>query len=322
MKAVQTTAAGRLFILGVVCALAALTAPMAAAHPGGSKCTGEFELRGNSIEGECHTTFQGFPIGMAGVYDAEPTNTTTPKTKAAEVHIEVMAQMADGAQRPLGVECTQYDAVGEARCRFEYNPVGESVTGPEPMPEEIVAIICKAHSHARFSHNALPAGKFACWSTDESREDLEADGWFEDAGFKGDPDVEPDPEPEPEPGPLAPFQDTAAKGLITTVPINTYLPSTLPVSRSLGLTYVNADILDHDVVAYEAKRPDGSAPWCGTFEDMEDPSAVECPLFWSPLIPSGETTPVLGLQDTKVGESYSFYCSIHPSMRGTIQVVE
>ena len=112
-------------------------------------------------------------------------------------------------------------------------------------------------------------------------------------------------------------------GQITTVPFNTYAPGTIVVSRSLGLTYTNLDTASHDVVARDAKRADGSAPWCADFEDPEDPGASDCPLFWSELIAGGGTqTPVLGLQDTKPGAAYTFYCSIHPYMTGTMQVVE
>jgi plastocyanin len=326
MKAGRTTAAGRFVIIGTMLALGALAgAPAAPAHEGGSKCTAELELRGNTWENTCSTTFQGFPIGLAGVYDSAP-GSEDPKTKPAEIHVEVMAQMADGAQRPLGVECEEITK-GEARCNLEYNPLGTPVSGPEPVPEEVVAIVCKAHSHAKFTRLAPPAGRFACWTTDAAREDLKADGWFADNGFEEDPDVEPDPEPKPEPeptpGPLAPLTGLGVSGRVTTVPFNTYLPSSIQVSRSLGLTYVNVDTARHDVVALEARRPDGSAPWCGSFENPEDPDAKDCPLFWTPLIPGGGSeTPVLGLEDTKAGESYAFYCSIHPYMTGTLEVVE
>jgi len=124
-------------------------------------------------------------------------------------------------------------------------------------------------------------------------------------------------------GPFGPLAGSPLTSVVTTVPFNTYAPDTLVVSRSLGLTYVNADTASHDVVAYSAKRPDGSAPWCDAFEDTYAPASVDCPLFWSELIPGGGSVErVQGLQDTVVGREYEFYCSIHPYMRGTIKVVE
>lgn len=124
------------------------------------------------------------------------------------------------------------------------------------------------------------------------------------------------------PDPFGPLAETGLSSVITTVPVNTYAPDTVPVVRSLGLKYVNLDAARHDVVALDATRPDGSAEWCDAYENPDDPEAEDCPLFWSPLIPGGGSeTMVQGLDDTEAGTSYSFFCSIHPYMVGKLEVV-
>lgn len=299
----------------VVCA----AAPSASAHAGGSWCAGTLAERGGSYEGSCTVPFQGWPVGVAGVFDSDPADLTEIDTKPAEIHIELIAKLANGVSRPLGVECIE-TTTGVARCSAEDNPLGTPLTGPEPAPAEIVSLTCSGHSHAAYSRLAPPAGAFACWSTDEARAHLEEDHWFSDNGFSTEPPAEEEP---PAPGLLDPLGGSPLTGVVTTVPVNTYAPDTLVVSRTLGLKYVNVDTARHDVVALEAKRPDGSAPWCGDFENTENPAVHDCPLFWTPLIPGGGSeTPVLGLEDTAVGESYAFFCSIHPYMTGTIEVVE
>ena len=68
-------------------------------------------------------------------------------TKAAEIHLELMAKLAAGPPRPIGVEC-QETTKGVARCTTEYNPFGTPLSAPEPAPSEIVGIWCAGHSHA------------------------------------------------------------------------------------------------------------------------------------------------------------------------------
>ena len=46
-----------------------------------------------------------------------------------------------------------------------------------------MSLACNAHTHARYSKLYPPSGAFACWSTQEAKDDLVADGWFEDNGF-------------------------------------------------------------------------------------------------------------------------------------------
>ena len=68
-----------------------------------------------------------------------------------------------------------------------------------------------------------------------------------------------------------------------------------------SLNFVNLDVAKHDVTAVE-KGPDGK------------------PLFSTPLIDLGETAPVEGLDRVTSGQTYEFFCSIHPGMRGNLSV--
>jgi plastocyanin len=67
------------------------------------------------------------------------------------------------------------------------------------------------------------------------------------------------------------------------------------------LSYVNLDAVQHDVTS-DQKGSDGR------------------PLFFSKLSGLGEVSPVQGLDKVQSGQSYGFYCSIHPGMRGTLVV--
>ncbi len=83
------------------------------------------------------------------------------------------------------------------------------------------------------------------------------------------------------------------------------------------VTYTNADIVKHDVV--HDPRADGisgpaNQPWCKRY-----PKGA-CPVFWSEQIGVGESTPVLGLDNVESGTAYTFYCTIHPNMTGTVTV--
>jgi plastocyanin len=137
-----------------------------------------------------------------------------------------------------------------------------------------------------------------------------------------------------EPNPFETLGSAGVTGVVVSYPFERYAPDPVLVSRSLGLRYVNLDTGWHNVVALDARRPDGSAPWCKNYPaDPEQPGVEQCPLFWTPLLPPGGSDPsyvtdrrsdymVEGLQDTKVGEKYTYYCEIHPLMKVTIEVVE
>lgn len=82
-----------------------------------------------------------------------------------------------------------------------------------------------------------------------------------------------------------------------------------------GLTFVNGDIQPHNVIANEtflSKKVAKKNAWC------KDYPKGKCPAFWSETVPLGETAEVLGLENLTTGEQYSFFCSIHPAMVGTL----
>jgi plastocyanin len=66
------------------------------------------------------------------------------------------------------------------------------------------------------------------------------------------------------------------------------------------LQYTNLDVVQHDVVSEKKRRGR--------------------PLFSTPLTSLGETEAVKGLKRVKSGQTYGFYCSIHPGMRGQLVV--
>jgi plastocyanin len=67
------------------------------------------------------------------------------------------------------------------------------------------------------------------------------------------------------------------------------------------LSFLNLDAVQHDVTS-DAKAPDGK------------------PLFHSALAGLGENKPIDGLDNVKSGQTYGFYCSIHPGMTGQLIV--
>jgi plastocyanin len=128
--------------------------------------------------------------------------------------------------------------------------------------------------------------------------------------------------------------DTKLQTFVFAYPVEHYGPQDLQVSKSAGLCYVNLDLEWHDVVALNATRPSDSAPWCVNFPpDPDDPTRETCPLFWTPLIAPGGNDPlglanrqhdveVQGLEDAQVGQTYTYFCSIHPFMTGTITITQ
>lgn len=104
-------------------------------------------------------------------------------------------------------------------------------------------------------------------------------------------------------GPLAQFY-----GYVTPVVI---------VEPGGQLAYSNIDIVQHDVV--QDVGADGIAnkkrdPWCKRFKKKE------CPLFWSARAGLGDTVDVKGLNNLESGSIYSFYCTLHPGMKGKVVV--
>lgn len=96
-----------------------------------------------------------------------------------------------------------------------------------------------------------------------------------------------------------------------------YLTPVMVVERGGELGYANFDIVQHDVV--HDVTEDGIAnkkkdKWCRNFD------RGECPLFWSARAGLGEEVPVRGLRNVKSGEIYTFFCTLHPGMKGRLVV--
>ena len=90
-----------------------------------------------------------------------------------------------------------------------------------------------------------------------------------------------------------------------------YTTPVAPYMSGNEMTFVNGDSVLHDVVA-SVYRKKADKPWCSKFPDGK------CPLFWSPLVGLGGTTPISGLEDLESGQMYPFYCTLHPAMKGNI----
>lgn len=98
---------------------------------------------------------------------------------------------------------------------------------------------------------------------------------------------------------------------------HTYSPPVVVTQKGGRLTYLNFDIVQHDVV--QDPRVDGISgpkkkPWCTAFKKGA------CPVFWTPKIGVAQQTDVLGLESVKPGQIYSFYCTLHASMKGKLVV--
>lgn len=96
-----------------------------------------------------------------------------------------------------------------------------------------------------------------------------------------------------------------------------FLPPVVVIEEGEGITYTNADIAPHDLVAdghFLGKKAARKTRWCSGFDKGK------CPLFWSPKIGAGESTEVEGLERVRSGEQYGFLCTVHPNMQGTLIV--
>jgi plastocyanin len=91
-----------------------------------------------------------------------------------------------------------------------------------------------------------------------------------------------------------------AEGQISAGPPNMYLTPAVTIDQGEPVTFVNADAVEHDVLARDA-GPDGK------------------PLFRSELIGFAQAAPVEGTEYLVTGD-YTFICSIHPQMEGTLTV--
>ncbi|HET6816455.1 MAG TPA: PQQ-binding-like beta-propeller repeat protein [Mycobacteriales bacterium] len=96
-----------------------------------------------------------------------------------------------------------------------------------------------------------------------------------------------------------------------------YATPLMVVQRGGKLQYANFDVVRHnvvqDVAADHKALTSGKAKWCRQFRKHQ------CPLFYSPLIGLSQTEEVLGVSSLKPG-TYSFLCTLHPGMKGTLIV--
>lgn len=80
------------------------------------------------------------------------------------------------------------------------------------------------------------------------------------------------------------------------------------------LTLTNLDITAHDMIS-DALGP-ADNPWCSRYIGHHF-----CPLFASPLVGLGGQTTVEGLDQLTPGTTYSFFCSVHHWMTGTLVAI-
>jgi plastocyanin len=99
---------------------------------------------------------------------------------------------------------------------------------------------------------------------------------------------------------LGPPAGAGAAERIVAIPQSTYATSNVAIDQGEPLTFLNLDVLSHDVTA-RGKGADGQ------------------PLFSTPLIGPGQEVPVEGADALGPG-SYAFHCTIHPGMEGTLTV--
>jgi len=102
-----------------------------------------------------------------------------------------------------------------------------------------------------------------------------------------------------------------------------YITPLLVVEKGGELTYTNLDVEKHDLV-HDADS-DGfggpkKMPWCKRqpADGHHHHHGSACPVFWSDQIGLGQSTQVLGLKNLKPGTLYTFFCTLHHGMRGTL----
>lgn len=102
-----------------------------------------------------------------------------------------------------------------------------------------------------------------------------------------------------------------------------YLTPTITISKGDSLVFSNLDVFEHDLVHDTATDGFGGrrkVAWCKKQAGHEHDHGGACPVFWSELIGSGQSTEVLGLNRVKPGKTYSFFCTRHHNMKGKLVV--
>ncbi|MGI8774872.1 MAG: cupredoxin domain-containing protein [Actinomycetota bacterium] len=103
-----------------------------------------------------------------------------------------------------------------------------------------------------------------------------------------------------------------------------YLTSKITISKGDSITLSNFDVFEHDFV--QDVETDGfggkkkKAPWCKKDHGAHSGHGDACPVFWSELASTGESVQIQGLKRVKPGKIYTFFCTIHHNMKGTLTV--
>ena len=99
---------------------------------------------------------------------------------------------------------------------------------------------------------------------------------------------------------LAPVSQPATAATVTITAVNIkFLPADVTMNYGDDLQFLNADVAPHNVVSLPARN--GAT-------------------FRSDTIPQGKSTPVKGARTVPPGK-YDFYCTLHPTMIGTLTVL-
>ena len=103
-----------------------------------------------------------------------------------------------------------------------------------------------------------------------------------------------------------------------------YFPSELTIAKGDSILYANYDLAPHDFVQdVEADGFGGrpNVPWCEEEEGhAPDEHHHGCPVFWSKRVGNQQETMVRGLNRVKPGTTYTFFCTLHHGMKGTLTV--
>lgn len=102
-----------------------------------------------------------------------------------------------------------------------------------------------------------------------------------------------------------------------------YATPTITISKGDQLIYTNLDLDRHNIVQDVAEDGRAGKPnvhWCKGGDDHDHDHGHGCPVFWSPLIGFQASTQVEGLDRVEPGETYTFLCTLHHSMKGQLIV--
>jgi plastocyanin len=95
--------------------------------------------------------------------------------------------------------------------------------------------------------------------------------------------------------------DAQATETVVGAAANTFVPANVTVDQGSALTFANTDAAPHNVVADATKRGG--------------------PLFTSTTVTTGQTATVNGVGKLTPG-TYTFHCSVHPQMHGSLAVTD